>query len=87
MNYYQLNKYLRTVQTVLPHTFTWFLLALDTCVIFCLFSVCPWKTLSETSLTFKSMTEDVLQNGNKVNELWRRVIYCFKTGAIQQSLH
>lgn len=54
---------------------------------FFFFSLCPWKMLSEALLTFKPMTEDVLQDGNKVNELWRRVIYCFETGAIQQGLH
>lgn len=37
--------------------------------------------------TFESMTEDVLQDGNKVDELWRRVIYCLRTGAVQQSLY
>lgn len=37
--------------------------------------------------TFESMAEDLLQDGNKVDELWRRVIYCLKTGAVKQSLH
>lgn len=42
---------------------------------------------SLTFFTFESMTEDVLQDRNKVNKLWRWVIYCLKTGAVQQSLH
>lgn len=36
--------------------------------------------------TFEPVTEDVLQNGHKVDELWRRVIYCLGTAAVQQSL-
>lgn len=37
--------------------------------------------------TFESMTEDVFQDGNKINEPWTWVIYRLKTGAVQQSLH
>lgn len=36
--------------------------------------------------TFEPVTEDVLQNGHKVDELWRRVIYRLGTAAVQQSL-
>lgn len=39
------------------------------------------------SVTFESMAEDVLQDGNKVNELWRWVIYGLETGVVKQSLH
>lgn len=37
--------------------------------------------------TFEAMTEDLLQDGNKVNELLRSVVDRLKTGAVQQSLH
>lgn len=37
--------------------------------------------------TFEAVTEDVLQDGDKVKELWRRVVQRFGVGAIQQSLH
>lgn len=41
----------------------------------------------EDVLTFESMAEDVLQDGNEVNQLRRGVIYRLETGAVQQSLH
>lgn len=37
--------------------------------------------------TFEAVTEDVLQDGNKVKELRGRIIYCFRAGAVQQSLY
>lgn len=37
-------------------------------------------------LTFETVAEDVLQDGDKVEELWRRVVQRFRVGAVQQSL-
>lgn len=37
--------------------------------------------------TSEAMTEDVLQDGDKVKELWRRVIQRFGVGTIQERLH
>lgn len=38
-------------------------------------------------LTFEAVAEDVLQDRDEVEKLWRRVIQRFRVGAVQQSLH
>ena len=38
-------------------------------------------------VTFEPVTENVLQDGNKIDKFWRRIIYRLETRAVEQGLH
>ena len=38
-------------------------------------------------VTFEPVTENVLQDGNKIDKLWRRIVYRLETRAVKQGLH
>ena len=45
------------------------------------------RSWSGLYVTFEPVTENVLQDGNKIYKLWRRIVYRLETRAVKQGLH